>query len=138
MTNPIQWDGTAEGATPIIDMILRRGGTARYHDASGGPGETTRIAVDSAGGASWRLLPGQWIWPEPDEGALLPGHKHGSPLHRDSNLVMAQNGWVGHTGRVYALDDPPRDSRELGGYSPLYIAIGTWEHLGDGKYGIKD
>jgi hypothetical protein len=26
----MQWDGTAEGATPIINWILREGGTARY------------------------------------------------------------------------------------------------------------
>jgi hypothetical protein len=26
----MQWDGTAEGATPIIDWILQSGGTARY------------------------------------------------------------------------------------------------------------
>lgn len=66
---PIQWDGTAEGATPVIDMILRAGGTARYHDASDGPGETTHIAVNSPSGASWRLLPGQcqWLWPSPAE-----------------------------------------------------------------------
>lgn len=27
-----RWDGTAEGATPIIDWILANGGTARYND----------------------------------------------------------------------------------------------------------
>lgn len=26
----LQWDGTAEGATPIIDWVLRNGGTANY------------------------------------------------------------------------------------------------------------
>ncbi|TFI30119.1 hypothetical protein [Streptomyces sp. 4R-3d] len=26
----VQWDGTAEGATPIIDWILSSGGTATY------------------------------------------------------------------------------------------------------------
>lgn len=28
----VQWDGTVEGATPIIDWILTNGGTARYVD----------------------------------------------------------------------------------------------------------
>lgn len=27
----MEWDGTAEGATPIIDWVLANGGTARYH-----------------------------------------------------------------------------------------------------------
>lgn len=27
----VQWDGTAEGATPIVDWILENGGTATYH-----------------------------------------------------------------------------------------------------------
>lgn len=29
----MQWDGTAEGATPIIDWILGQGGSATYHCA---------------------------------------------------------------------------------------------------------
>jgi hypothetical protein len=28
------WDGTAEGATPIIEWILREGGAAYYHSPS--------------------------------------------------------------------------------------------------------
>lgn len=32
-----QWDGTAAGATPIIDWILSGNGTARYHDNDGSP-----------------------------------------------------------------------------------------------------
>jgi len=28
----MQWDGTPEGATPIIDWVLSRGGTARWHE----------------------------------------------------------------------------------------------------------
>jgi hypothetical protein len=31
----IQWDGTAEGATPIIDWILSSDGTARFVDYDG-------------------------------------------------------------------------------------------------------
>lgn len=64
--------------------------------------------------------------------------KQGLRLSHDSRAVMAQVGWAGHTGSVYALDDEPRDRREPGGYTPLYIQIGIWEHLGDGRYGIKD
>lgn len=51
---------------------------------------------------------------------------------------MAQVGWIGQTGEVYALGDPPFDNREPGGFSPLYISVGVWEYLGDNKYGIKD
>lgn len=31
----IQWDGTPEGATPIIDWILQGSGSARYNDDAG-------------------------------------------------------------------------------------------------------
>ncbi len=62
----------------------------------------------------------------------------GPRLPRDDERVMAQVGWIGQTGEVYAPDDQPMDSREPGGFSPLWMAIGTWEHLGDGKYGIRD
>jgi hypothetical protein len=33
----MRWDGTAAGATPIIDWILSNGGTARYHDNAAAP-----------------------------------------------------------------------------------------------------
>jgi hypothetical protein len=69
---------------------------------------------------------------------VLRMSKQGQRLPRDSDAVMAQVGWIGQSGYVYALDDQPRDAREPGGYSPLYIQIGVWENLGDGKYGIKD
>jgi hypothetical protein len=64
--------------------------------------------------------------------------KQGARLAHNSRAVMSQVGWLGHSGSVYALADEPRDRREPGGYSPLYIQIGVWEYLGDGKYGIKD
>jgi hypothetical protein len=41
--------------------------------------------------------------------------------------VLAQVGWLGQTGGIYALDDAPYDSREPGGFAPLLIQIGTWE-----------
>jgi hypothetical protein len=69
----------------------------------------------------------------------LPLPKAGPTLPRETNMVWRQIGWIGHRdGSVYSYDDHPMDSREPGGFSPLYVAIGTWEHLGDGKYGIKD
>jgi hypothetical protein len=70
--------------------------------------------------------------------AKLVQHQHLKPLPRDANPVMCQLGWVGASGTVYALDDQPLDGREGGSYSPLYIRIGTWEDLGNGKWGIKD
>jgi hypothetical protein len=70
------------------------------------------------------------------ENPVLDPAKSGRTLPRDSRAVMRQIGWLGHTGAVYAMDaDPSR--KEKGGYSPLYIQIGVWEYLGDGKYGIK-
>lgn len=68
----------------------------------------------------------------------LAQSKHAAPLPQTSTLAMAQVGWMGFTGEVYALADPPYDQREPGGLSPLYIALGTWEDLGDGHYAIKD
>ena len=68
----------------------------------------------------------------------LVQHRHAKPLPRDANPVMAQVGWLGASGTVYALGDSPSDGRERGSYSPIYIQIGTWEDLGDGRRGIKD
>lgn len=65
--DPVQWDGTAEGATPIIDAILRDGGTARYHHPSDDLNGAACIVVDQPPGPdsrSWRLLPGQWVYPD--------------------------------------------------------------------------
>lgn len=48
------WDGTAEGATPIIDWVLANGGTARYHAAEEGSedpyGHFDHLAVDTLEG----------------------------------------------------------------------------------------
>lgn len=62
------------------------------------------------------------------------------PIPRQStqNAALGQVGWLGFTGMIYALDDEPRDFREPGGYSPLYIQIGTWEEIEPGKWSIKD
>lgn len=65
-------------------------------------------------------------------------HQHGPVLPSDSNLAIAQVGWLGETGTVYELDDQPLDVREPGSFTPLYIAVGVWEDLGDGHFGIKD
>jgi hypothetical protein len=68
----------------------------------------------------------------------LRASEQGARLAHNSRAAMAQVGWLGFSGAVYRLDDPPRDHREKAGYQPLYIQIGVWEYLGDGKYGIKD
>lgn len=51
-----QWDGTAAGATPIIDWILGAGGTARYHDE-----DPTQIWIDVPGGGCAKAGAGYWI-----------------------------------------------------------------------------
>jgi hypothetical protein len=73
-----------------------------------------------------------------DTNMLLKNHRHGPTVPRESNLVLKQIGWLGQTGQVYAYDDQPMDSREPGSFTPLYFAVGVWEDLGDGQYGIKD
>jgi hypothetical protein len=69
---------------------------------------------------------------------ILSQNKHFDPIPRSSTLAMVQVGWIGATGEVYALNDPPYDQREPGSFSPLYMSIGCWEDLGDGHYAIKD
>ena len=39
----MQWDGTAAGATPIINWVLSQGGTARYHEDDDAHVEHLRI-----------------------------------------------------------------------------------------------
>lgn len=64
----VQWDGTVEGATAIIDWVLASGGTARYHEAGervAGPGRgmTTLpqyIAIETLEG-TMRASAGDWI-----------------------------------------------------------------------------
>lgn len=50
-----QWDGTAEGATPIIDWVLDSLGTARYH--ADGPSSADPECVNTPGHHVWRYCP---------------------------------------------------------------------------------
>lgn len=52
----MQWDGTAEGATPIIDWVLAGGGTARFRDWAWG----NEIVAD-AGEVLLVAVAGDWI-----------------------------------------------------------------------------
>lgn len=54
---------------------------------------------------------------------VLDMAKQGPRLGHNSRAVMAQVGWLRHSGS---------------GYAPICSQIGVWEYLGDGKYGIKD
>lgn len=54
----MQWNGTAAGATPIINWVLSQGGTARYDDASSEHGE--HIAIDTLEG-TMRAVVGDFI-----------------------------------------------------------------------------
>ena len=62
-------------------------------------------------------------------------HKHKPVLSHGDQHAMAQVGWIGGSGRVYGLDD---DINEPANFTPLYIAVGMWEDLGEGRWGIKD
>lgn len=60
----MQWDGTADGATPIIDWVLQNGGRAKYycsHDM-GCPGtlEGHTISIRTLEG-SMQTSPGDWV-----------------------------------------------------------------------------
>ena len=61
----MQWDGTATGATPIIDWVLGHGGTARFSCSQPecGPYKPEKphtIAIDTLEGAM-HASPGDWI-----------------------------------------------------------------------------
>lgn len=55
----VQWDGTAEGATPIINWILESGGTARYACDEHCTG-SHYLAINTLEGAIV-ASPGDWI-----------------------------------------------------------------------------
>ena len=56
-----QWDGTADGASPIIDWILTGEHAARYHDASDDvPRARTEIAIDTLEGTI-TASPGDYV-----------------------------------------------------------------------------
>jgi hypothetical protein len=73
----MQWDGTQEGATPIIDWVLSRNGTARWHEertldtsSTVGGKEVTRlrdvpvpphIALDVRPADVARVWAGDWV-----------------------------------------------------------------------------
>lgn len=54
MVEAMQWDGTAEGATPILDWVLDSGGTANYRcdspDGCPGTAGTHYLAVGTLEG----------------------------------------------------------------------------------------
>lgn len=54
----IQWDGTVEKATEIIDWVLENGGTARYREASSV--FPTNIAIDTLEGIM-SALTDDWV-----------------------------------------------------------------------------
>jgi len=60
------------------------------------------------------------------------------PREHSMNMALHLVGWLGQTGQVYPLGAGPSSEQEPGGFSPLYASIGTWEDLGDGRWGIHD
>lgn len=53
-----QWDGSAAGATPVIEWVLTGGGTARYRSAPTSSGEF--ISIDTLEG-TMLASSGDWI-----------------------------------------------------------------------------
>ena len=62
----MQWDGTQEGATPIIDWVRAGGGKARWVDSASEIVDTrwvevpAHIAVDTLEG-TMRVAPSNWV-----------------------------------------------------------------------------
>lgn len=56
-----------------------------------------------------------------------------------NHAVLRQVGWLGHRrGDVYSLDGSPNCLQEPGGYSPLYIQVGTYVFDADGTKTWED
>ncbi|KAB7753686.1 hypothetical protein [Mycolicibacterium mucogenicum] len=124
----MQWDGTAAGATPIIDWILANGGTARFHaeytDDSGAV-LPAYLSIDTLEGSMAATL-GDWIirgvkgefypckpdifsvtyaavqTPEP----LLLDPGPGLPPTRDDLIAICRDGFVPAGYRSHPLSSP--------------------------------
>lgn len=60
----MQWSGSPEDATPIINWILRQDGSASYTcltDPCSGRSEDHTIAIETMEGRSLDLKPGGWV-----------------------------------------------------------------------------
>lgn len=71
----------------------------------------------------------------------LSASKHSGAISRDKsqNMVLAQVGWLGFSGTVYPLTNAdPGPTSEPGGFSPLYLQLGSWEEIEPGAWRIKD
>lgn len=67
----------------------------------------------------------------------LAMHIQGKPLAPNNKQVMVQVGWLGATGEIYELDEPPYNI-EKGSFTPLYISIGVYELNEEYQYVIHD
>lgn len=67
----------------------------------------------------------------------LAMHIQGKPLAPNNKQVMVQVGWLGQSGEVYALAEPPYGI-EKGSFAPLYMSIGTYELNEEYQYVIHD
>lgn len=56
-----------------------------------------------------------------------------------NHAILRQVGWLGHRrGDVYPLRESPNLLTEPGGYSPLYIQVGTYVYDADGNKTWED
>lgn len=56
-----------------------------------------------------------------------------------AHAILRQIGWVGHkNGAVYALGERVSAFQEPGGFSPLYIQVGTYVFDEDGNKMWRD
>jgi len=68
--------------------------------------------------------------------AVLDRQRLGPTLGHNSSAALAQVGWVGASGTVYAFDQPAEvlELAEPSGYEPIYVAVGSWAYRGNGQY----
>lgn len=92
LAEAVQWDGTAEGATPIIDWILSNGGTANYacsdpdrcSESDGDTPHTIRIRTLEGDEAA---TAGDWIVRD------AQGEFHPCQVDRSAMLVTLAGRW---------------------------------------------
>jgi hypothetical protein len=74
---------------------------------------------------------------------VLNSWEHGPVLPRQqtTNAALAQIAWLGFSGTVYPYRKDwtgPGKTSEPGGFSPLYMQIGTWQEIEPNVWRIKD
>src|SRR5574343_1937154 len=113
----MQWDGTAAGATHIINWVLDGNGTARYHDVPSGESCPTRFAHTDQGGPHRYCSCG---WAEGGDTIVIDT--------REGAMAAASGDWV--IREPYPTDDrcfyPCKPDIFAQTYEPVTVTTYSW------------